>query len=126
MVHCNTGVMHQMPKLNRGPEDRYFRNIFADIVVQTDRPLVSEHGNGHAGELLRYRCNIEHGLRSDGDSDRDGDVDGKDYGRFGMSFLQPSGSSGYDEELDFDGDGDVDGQDYARFGRSFLKRLDFS
>ncbi|QEF99095.1 hypothetical protein Mal15_31550 [Stieleria maiorica] len=60
-----------------------------------------------------------------GDTDGDRDVDGQDYGRFGLSFLKSEGTAGYNPDLDSDGDGDVDGQDYARFGQRFLKTLPF-
>ncbi|QDV40832.1 Subtilisin NAT precursor [Stieleria neptunia] len=58
-----------------------------------------------------------------GDTDGDRDVDGQDYGRFGLSFLSSSGENDYNSDLDSDGDGDVDGQDYGRFGLNFLRRL---
>lgn len=60
-----------------------------------------------------------------GDSDGDRDVDGQDYGRFGLSFLKSPGDAGFDARFDFDGDGDVDGKDYGHFGAQFLKRLPF-
>ena len=60
-----------------------------------------------------------------GDSDGDRDVDGKDYGQFGLSFLRPLTDPNFDPTMDFDGDGDVDGQDYSRFGRRFMRRMDF-
>lgn len=60
-----------------------------------------------------------------GDSDGDRDVDGQDYGRFGLTFLKSQSESGFNEDLDFDGDGDVDGQDYGRFGLNFLQTLPF-
>ncbi|MCA9140923.1 MAG: hypothetical protein KDB00_29330 [Planctomycetales bacterium] len=58
-----------------------------------------------------------------GDTDGDRDVDGQDYGRFGLSFMKSSGNSSYNSDLDSDGDGDVDGQDYGRFDRNFLRHL---
>nr|WP_236649890.1 SdrD B-like domain-containing protein [Rhodopirellula sp. SM50] len=58
-----------------------------------------------------------------GDSDGDRDVDGQDYGRFGLTFLKSNSDSAFNPELDSDGDGDVDGQDYGRFGLNFLKSL---
>ncbi|QDV84293.1 GEVED domain-containing protein [Planctomycetes bacterium TBK1r] len=64
-------------------------------------------------------------FRHFGDTDGDRDVDGQDYGRFGLTFLRSPTDDGFREELDFDGDGDVDGQDYGRFGQRFLKRLEF-
>lgn len=60
-----------------------------------------------------------------GDSDGDRDVDGQDYGRFGLTFLKFRGDDGFDPAFDFDGDGDVDGQDYARFGQRFLGRMPY-
>ncbi|QEF98234.1 Cohesin domain protein [Stieleria maiorica] len=58
-----------------------------------------------------------------GDTDGDRDVDGQDYGRFGLSFLRNSSDPSFDPSMDSDGDGDVDGQDYGRFGLNFLKRV---
>lgn len=58
-----------------------------------------------------------------GDSDGDGDVDGQDYGRFGLTFLKTNSDDGFNESLDFDGDGDVDGQDYGQFGLRFLTSI---
>ncbi|MCO8122461.1 hypothetical protein NHH03_12000 [Stieleria sp. TO1_6] len=58
-----------------------------------------------------------------GDTDGDRDVDGQDYARFGQSFLQDPGTSGFDSDLDFIGDGDVDGQDYGYFSKRFLRSL---
>ncbi|MCS7465782.1 S8 family serine peptidase [Stieleria sp. ICT_E10.1] len=59
-----------------------------------------------------------------GDTDGDRDVDGQDYGRFGLTFLQNSLNPNFNSQLDYDGDGDVDGQDYGNFGMRFLKSLD--
>ncbi|MDV6031969.1 MAG: hypothetical protein F9B45_18140 [Phycisphaera sp. RhM] len=58
-----------------------------------------------------------------GDTDADRDVDGQDYGRFGLTFLKSIDDSGYRADLDSDGDGDVDGQDYGRFGLNFLRSI---
>lgn len=58
-----------------------------------------------------------------GDTDGDYDVDGQDYGRFGLAFLRSVGQAGFNPELDFDRDGDIDGQDYGQFGLRFLKSL---
>ncbi|WP_182868134.1 FG-GAP-like repeat-containing protein [Rhodopirellula sp. JC639] len=60
-----------------------------------------------------------------GDSDGDRDVDGQDYGRFGLTFLKPDSHPAFNTAFDSDGDGDVDGQDYGRFGQRFLKKLPF-
>lgn len=58
-----------------------------------------------------------------GDSDGDGDVDGQDYGRFGLSFLRSPDDPEFNSDFDFDGDGDVDGQDYGQFGLRFLRTI---
>lgn len=58
-----------------------------------------------------------------GDSDGDGDIDGQDFGRFGLAFLKGIGDAGFNPALDYDGDGDVDGQDYGHFGRRLLRKL---
>ena len=67
---------------------------------------------------------VDEFFRLFGDSDGDRDVDGQDYGRFGMAFLKSAGDPGYNPAMDADGDGDVDGQDYGQFGQRFLKRLE--
>lgn len=66
---------------------------------------------------------VDEFFRFYGDSDGDRDVDGQDYGRFGLTFLRSAGEAGYDPSYDSDYDGDVDGQDYGRFGLRFLKSL---
>ncbi|WP_182870108.1 lipase family protein [Rhodopirellula sp. JC639] len=66
---------------------------------------------------------VDHFFRFFGDSDGDGDVDGQDYGRFGLTFLRNSDREGFDPIFDFDRDGDVDGQDYGQFGLRFLRTL---
>ncbi|QDV44463.1 FG-GAP repeat protein [Stieleria neptunia] len=66
---------------------------------------------------------VDEFFRLFGDSDGDRDVDGQDYGRFGLSFLKSASEDGYDPRFDSDDDGDVDGQDYGRFGLNFLKRI---
>lgn len=58
-----------------------------------------------------------------GDTDGDGDVDGQDYGQFGLTFLKQSADAQFNPLFDFDGDGDVDGQDYGQFGLRFLKKI---
>ena len=60
-----------------------------------------------------------------GDSDGDRDVDGQDYGRFGLTFLKAENDPNFNSAFDSDGDGDVDGQDYGRFGQRFLQTLPF-
>ena len=58
-----------------------------------------------------------------GDSDGDRDVDGQDYGRFGLAFNSTEGSAEYEPAFDSDHDGDVDGQDYGRFGLRFMTSI---
>ena len=60
-----------------------------------------------------------------GDTDGDRDVDGSDFGRFGLTFRKRVGQEGYNPSLDYDCDGDVDGQDYGQFALRFRKRLYF-
>ena len=64
-------------------------------------------------------------FRQFGDGDGDRDVDGQDYGLFGLTFLQSSTDPAFDPAFDFDGDNDVDGQDYSRFRRRYLRPLTF-
>ena len=66
---------------------------------------------------------VDEFFRLFGDSDGDRDVDGQDYGRFGLTFLKTNSDPGFQSAMDFDGDGDVDGQDYGQFGINFLKTL---
>ncbi|QDV84911.1 PA14 domain-containing protein [Stieleria magnilauensis] len=82
-------------------------------------------GLGLAGDWVHGENAADQFFRLYGDSDADRDVDGQDYGRFGLTFLQ-SAPGTYNSDFDFDGDGDVDGQDYGRFGLQFLRRLDHS
>ncbi|QEF96371.1 Serine-aspartate repeat-containing protein D precursor [Stieleria maiorica] len=83
-------------------------------------------GNGTPGGLYHFGEEAADGFfRLFGDSDGDRDVDGQDYGRFGLSFLKSEGQPGFDDAFDSDGDGDVDGQDYGRFGQRFLQSLPF-
>nr|WP_161501352.1 beta-propeller fold lactonase family protein [Rhodopirellula sp. SM50] len=83
-------------------------------------------GDGAGGGLYQFGEEAADGFfRLFGDSDGDRDVDGQDYGRFGLTFLKNEGQSGFDDAFDSDGDGDVDGQDYGRFGQRFLRTLGF-
>ncbi|MCA9138475.1 MAG: hypothetical protein KDB00_17005, partial [Planctomycetales bacterium] len=66
---------------------------------------------------------VDQFFRFYGDTDGDRDVDGLDYGRFGLAFLRNLGEAGYDPGFDADGDGDVDGQDYGQFENRFLKKI---
>lgn len=78
-----------------------------------------------AGDFLYGDVAADAFFRRFGDSDGDRDVDGQDYGRFGLTFLKPSSESSFNPTFDFDGDNDVDGQDYSRFGRRYLRPLRF-
>lgn len=83
-------------------------------------PMVQDHYFGtNSGEVSQTDAFFRHF----GDTDGDRDIDGQDYGRFGLAFLQDPASGLYNAQLDFDGDGDVDGQDYSQFQRRFLKTL---
>ncbi|PAY18522.1 hypothetical protein CKO51_16085 [Rhodopirellula sp. SM50] len=105
------------------------RNSLADgnyqltvLAAQISSPV---SGAAMVGDYDHGAVQADRFFRHYGDTDGDRDVDGQDYGRFGLSFLQPMGGSAFDESLDYDGDGDVDGQDYGRFGQRFLKPLSF-
>lgn len=94
--------------------------------MRVDRAGVLLDGNsdGTAGDDFVFGDDDGDRLfRLYGDTDGDRDVDGQDYGRFGMSFMQDSSSSVHEASLDNDGDGDIDGKDYGRFELNFLKSL---
>ncbi|MDV6028910.1 MAG: hypothetical protein F9B45_02110 [Phycisphaera sp. RhM] len=86
--------------------------------IRVKRDAVS--GSNTSGLAVDF---VDSFFRFFGDTDGDRDVDGQDYGRFGLSFLKQEGMQGFDADLDFDGDGDVDGQDYGHFGLHFLRSL---
>ena len=75
------------------------------------------------GRPLTGGQNADNFFRFFGDSDGDRDVDGQDYGRFGIAFLSTDSQTTYNADFDFDRDGDIDGQDYGQFGLRFLKTL---
>ena len=82
------------------------------------------NGDGAVGDDFVFGAEeADQFFRFFGDSDGDGDVDGQDYGRFGLTFLKSEGEEGYNPLFDYDGDGDVDGQDYGQFGLRFLKQV---
>ena len=93
----------------------------AGTVVQLD----GDHDGLQGGGYLYGDSAIDQFFAFYGDSDGDRDVDGQDYGRFGLSFLKTQADDGFNSAFDSDGDGDVDGQDYGRFGQRFLKTLPF-
>ncbi|PAY17988.1 hypothetical protein CKO51_18440 [Rhodopirellula sp. SM50] len=109
-----------IPGSNSLADGNYRLEIIADqVVTPGDNAMRSDvvFGGQTAGQP-----NNDDFFRLFGDTDGDGDVDGQDYGRFGLSFLRLSGDPNYDSDLDYDLDGDVDGQDYGRFGLRFLRQ----
>ena len=52
----------------------------------------------------------------------DGDVDQKDVGLFGETFMRQVGDAEFNEDLDFDGDGDVDAVDFLQIRRRLFQR----
>ena len=66
---------------------------------------------------------VDEFFRFFGDGDGDRDVDGQDYGAFGLAFLSTLGDSSYESRFDFDQDGDVDGQDYGNFASNLFGTL---
>ncbi|MCS7470454.1 S8 family serine peptidase [Stieleria sp. ICT_E10.1] len=97
-------------------DGNYRLDIFAQQVQSSNGQQLfrDEQFGDNATDLL---------FRFFGDTDGDRDVDGQDYGRFGLGFLKSFDDPGYDAPLDSDGDGDIDGQDYGRFGLNFLKSM---
>ncbi|MCS7465424.1 S8 family serine peptidase [Stieleria sp. ICT_E10.1] len=103
-------------------DGNYRLEIAASQVTTPDGSLAMASDFQFGGQAANP-SNNDGFFRLFGDTDGDGDVDGQDYGRFGLTFLKREGQSGYDPDMDFDGDGDVDGQDYGQFGGRFLRRL---
>lgn len=95
------------------------------LLTIDDAHLRDEAGNSFDGDgdFASGGQSVDSFFRFFGDTDGDRDVDGQDYGRFGLTFLKYSGMAGFNPDFDFDGDGDVDGQDYGRFGLNFLKQI---
>jgi hypothetical protein len=85
------------------------RTLGTDVAMESDHRFGSEASDA----FFRYF----------GDSDGDRDVDGHDYGHFGLTFERSRQDQGYDPNLDFEGDGDVDGIDHAQIARRLLGRL---
>ncbi|WP_372895656.1 Ig-like domain-containing protein [Stieleria sp.] len=85
--------------------------------------VLDGNGDGTAADHVFGNEATDNFFRFFGDTDGDRDVDGQDYGRFGLTFLKQAGMPGFEPALDSDADGDVDGQDYGRFGQNFLKRI---
>ncbi|MEL6110781.1 MAG: hypothetical protein AAFU85_32650, partial [Planctomycetota bacterium] len=63
---------------------------------------------------------VDEFFRFFGDGDGDRDVDGQDYGAFGLAFLSTVGDASYESRFDFDQDGDVDGRDYGAFATNLF------
>lgn len=105
-------------------DGNYALTIKAGLVHDAALNALDGNGDGTSGDDRAWgQAEVDGFFRLFGDSDGDRDVDGQDYGRFGLSFLKLEGDSGFDSSFDFDGDGDVDGQDYGRFGRRFLNHI---
>ena len=104
-------------------EGNYELRINASFVSAGGEALDGD-SDGNAGDDLVFGDNpADRFFRLFGDSDGDRDVDGQDYGRFGLAFLTSLGDGGFNSAFDFDDDGDVDGQDYGHFGLNFLRSL---
>ncbi|MCS7465423.1 S8 family serine peptidase [Stieleria sp. ICT_E10.1] len=102
-------------------DGNYDLTIKAGLVHDAAFNVLDGNGDGTSGDDRVWGAAAVDGFyRLFGDSDGDRDVDGQDYGRFGLSFLKLDGDPGFDPRFDSDGDGDVDGQDYGRFGLRFL------
>ncbi|MEL6104761.1 MAG: S8 family serine peptidase [Planctomycetota bacterium] len=86
--------------------------------------IVSNLGQAMATEFVHGDEATDNFFRFFGDADGDRDVDGQNYGQFGVSFLATIGDSGFNSQFDFDGDGDIDGQDLGQFNNRFLQTLD--
>ena len=95
-----------------------------ELAIVADQVSTSPGGVAMALDDYFGRSEADAFFRHFGDSDGDRDVDGQDYGRFGLTFLKDSADPAYNAGYDYDGDGDVDGQDYGQFGLRFLKTMD--
>ncbi|QEF99461.1 hypothetical protein Mal15_35260 [Stieleria maiorica] len=109
--------------LGGGLLDGNYRLIIKANRITVGAMVLDGKGDGTAADHIFGAASIDNFFRFYGDSDGDRDVDGQDYGRFGLTFLKQAGTSGFDASLDSDADGDVDGQDYGRFGLNFLKQI---
>lgn len=99
-------------------DGRYAIRILDGHVSDLAGNVLDGDGDGKAGGAA-----VDEFFRFYGDTDGDSDVDGQDYVRFGLAFLNRSGDKNYNPSLDYDDDGDIDGQDYGQFGRRFLKSI---
>ena len=108
-------------------DGNYMLTVIGSQVTGTDNGVSldgDEDGNA-GGDAIIGDSEADAFFRLFGDSDGDRNVDGTDYGLFGLTFLKRSGQSGFNPLLDFENDGDVDGQDYGQFGLRFLQTLPF-
>ena len=99
-------------------DQRYELTIHDERVRDAAGNRLDGDANGGAGGNQ-----VDQFFRLFGDSDGDGDVDGQDFGRFGMTFLKTEGGEGYNQQFDFDSDGDVDGEDYGQLELRFLRSI---
>lgn len=111
------GVVDSVIGPNSLADGNFELTVAAALVTAGNQAMAVDHSYGSDASDMFFRYF--------GDSDGDRDVDGQDYGRFGLTFLKSSGESGFDASFDFDADGDVDGQDYGQFGLRFLTQLPF-
>ena len=106
-------------------DGNYTLKIDATKVTYDGLLLDGDEDGIPGGDYLFGDAAVDNFFRFFGDTDGDRDVDGPDFGRFGLTYRQRLGQDGYNPFLDNDGDGDVDGQDYGQFALRFRRRLNF-
>ena len=52
--------MNEMVDRDRRPVIRHFRDVFPDVVVQSDLAVERQEGDARRGELLRVRTDVIH------------------------------------------------------------------
>jgi hypothetical protein len=104
-------------------DGRYQLTLLSNRISIGNVALDGNSDGAAGGDFVFGNHAADQFFRFFGDSDGDGDVDGQDYGRFGLTFLRSSPDPAFDPAFDFDGDNDVDGQDYGRFGLRFLRQV---
>ena len=104
---------------------RYLLTVNGNLIRSVvGNQAVDGDANGTPGGLYQFGAEeADQFFRFFGDSDGDGDVDGQDYGRFGLTFFKSAGEEGFNPEFDYDNDGDVDGLDYGQFRLRFLRKI---
>ncbi len=60
--------MNQVTNGHRAPEVGHVRQVLPDVGVQRHPPLLDQHRDRQAGELLRHRGDVEHRQRCDRDA----------------------------------------------------------